>query len=123
MLINDILANVRNRTKYNEIKEDDIMSKVNVTFKNLESGADNLEQLNIQFKNSVTQLENIEAALNGMWDGQANDTFHDAFNRDRIQMNNFSDLIVRYVETLRQIASRYRQAEATNTDIASKRNY
>lgn len=99
------------------------MSKMNVTVTNLTSGADTLEQLNTQFKNAVSQLESLEGTLSSMWEGEANTSFRTAFNNDKAQMTEFYNVITRYVATLRQIANRYNQTEAQNTEIASRRTY
>lgn len=99
------------------------MSKIVVEIGGLRSGADELEQRNEQFRNAINELENLEGRLNGMWDGEANDTFHQAFTNDKIQMTNFYNAIAQYVATLRSIADRYQQAEINNTDTARTRSY
>ena len=58
-----------------------------------------------------------------MWEGEARDTFHQAFTRDKQQMDVFHQLIAQYVQALLEIAARYEQAEARNREIASARNY
>lgn len=99
------------------------MSLINVAPQELISRANQLEELNQQFLSAVRQLETLEGTLNGMWDGEANDTFHNAFNSDKIQMTNFYNAIQQYVQKLKEIAARYQQAEAMNTDTARVRNY
>lgn len=98
-------------------------SRINVSTSKLRELASNLSQLNAQFRTAVTELEDYEGRLNGMWDGEANNTFHNAFNNDKIQMTNFYNGIERYVQVLNDIANRYDQAEANNAEIASARNY
>ena len=58
-----------------------------------------------------------------MWEGEARDTFHQAFVRDKQQMDVFHQLIAQYVQALLEIAARYEQAEARNREIAAARNY
>ena len=99
------------------------MSLIRVSVPQLLTGANELEQLNQQFKAAVTELESLEGTLNGMWEGTANDAFHNAFNNDKIQMTNFFNAIEVYVQRLNEIAARYQQAEAQNTEIGSTRNY
>lgn len=99
------------------------MSDFRVTINDLKTKVDTLRQLNGQFKSKVEELAGTEANLVGMWEGQARDTFHRAFESDKIQMNNFYNAVEVYAQRLEQIATRYTQAEATNTEIAYERNY
>ncbi len=96
-------------------------SNFSVTANNLNTGASQLEELNAQLKSAVTELENTENSLSGMWEGEARNTFHRVFGEDKTQMTAFTDLIQRYVESLRNIANNYTQAEQTNVDTASTR--
>lgn len=99
------------------------MAFFQVTSSELRNRAGKLSDLNSQFKARAVQLEEQEAALCSMWEGQAKDTFHQAFLRDRQQMDAFSQLIGQYVQALLEIAARYEQAEIKNREIASARNY
>jgi len=99
------------------------MPKINVAPQELISKANQLQQLNQRFFASVHQLESLEGALNRMWDGEANDSFHRAFQSDKVQMTNFYNAIQQYVQKLKEIAARYQQAEAINTDTAKTRTY
>ena len=99
------------------------MSQFKVTSSVLKSQSSELSDLNGRFKSAVEQLVTAEANLNSMWDGEANDAFHNAFMVDRGKMNEFYNLISQYVEKLNTIATRYEQTEKTNTDIASSRTY
>ena len=85
--------------------------------------ANELKNLNAQLKSTIGELESSEEALRGMWEGEANDAFHNAFNSDKIQMNNFYNAIEMYVYRLLEIAAKYQQAEATNLEIANNRTY
>ena len=99
------------------------MAFFQVTSSKLRNTAGRLSDLNSQFKAKAAQLGEQEAALCGMWEGQAKDSFHQAFLRDRQQMEAFEHLIGQYVQALLEIAVRYEQAEARNREIASARNY
>lgn len=99
------------------------MAFFQVTASELKSKAEELRNLNSNFKNEVGNLETTEAALKSKWVGQANDTFHNAFMKDKGQMDNFYNLIEKYVDALLQIAAQYEKAESNNTEIASSRNY
>ena len=65
------------------------------------------------------QLSQQETALCSMWEGQAKDTFHQAFIRDKQQMDIFYQLIAQYIQALLEIAERYERAEARNREIAA----
>ena len=94
-----------------------------VTASELRTKAEDLRNLNSNYKNEVNGLVETEGTLKGKWIGQANDTFHNAFMKDKGQMDSFSTLIDRYVEVLLQIAQQYEKTEVANTEIANSRNY
>ena len=96
---------------------------IRVTATQLKAQADALRQTNQNFKNQVSNLENTELQLKSMWEGEANDAFHNAFTRDKVQMDNFFNAIQQYAAVLESIAAKYEQAEATNTNTATTRNY
>lgn len=99
------------------------MAFFQVTSSELRNRAGRISDLNSQFKLRAAQLGEQEAALCNMWEGQAKDSFHQAFLRDRQQMEAFEQLIGQYVQALMEIAGRYEQAEIRNREIASSRNY
>lgn len=99
------------------------MSDFRVSINDLKTKVDSLRQLNSQFKSQVSDLESTEASLNGMWEGQARETFHQAFASDKIQMDNFYNAVEVYAQRLEAIAAKYAQAEAENIEIASQRTY
>ena len=96
---------------------------MNVTICQLRTKADELEALNNNLKTMIDELEAAENRLNGMWDGEANEAFHNAFNSDKIQMINFYNLVRIYIYILRSIIARYQCAEAHNTCTATTRSY
>lgn len=85
--------------------------------------AQELEDLNNQFKTQVNALEEKEQALKGMYEGDAATEFHNAFSRDKIQMDNFFNCIARYAVVMREIAAKMDQTESENRTIASTRSY
>lgn len=99
------------------------MSFFSVTSSELKNRAGRISDLNSQFKAKTTTLSEQETSLCGMWEGGARDTFHQAFMRDKQQMDIFHQLIAEYVQALLEIAARYEQAEARNREIAASRNY
>ena len=99
------------------------MATFRVTTNDLKSRAEELRALNAQFKNEVANMEALEGSLSGMWEGEAKETFHNAFTSDKVQMDNFYNAIEMYANVLTNIATRYEQAESVNTDTATTRNY
>ena len=99
------------------------MATFRVTPNELRAKAEELRALNAQFKSEVGNMEALEGALAGMWEGQAKDAFHNAFISDKTQMNNFYNAIEVYVQRLEATAAKYAQAEAANVEIASTRKY
>mgnify|MGYP002515064904 CR=1 FL=1 len=99
------------------------MAAFKVTAKELKAKAGELREMNAQFKTQVGNLETKEQALNSMWEGEANKAFHTAFNNDKMQMDNFYNLIEQYCVALENIATQYEMAEAQNVSTASARNY
>ncbi|MBQ5399168.1 MAG: WXG100 family type VII secretion target [Ruminococcus sp.] len=94
-----------------------------VTISMLTKQCEDLKTLNERLKQTIQKMENSEGALNNMWDGEANDAFHAAFNNDKVKMMEFYNLINKYIVNLNNIAARYSQAETANTDIARTRSY
>ena len=99
------------------------MAEIRVTSAELRRKADELKNLNNQFKSKVGDLKSYEQSLTSMWEGDAKTAFHNAFNKDQIQWNNFYNLIEQYIITLRNIATEYDNKESLNANIASSRSY
>ena len=95
----------------------------NSKLRELIAKANELKSLNEQFKARIGELEATEGNLRTMWEGEANDAFHTAFTNDKIQMTNFYNAIEVYIVRLLEIAAKYQQAEAVNTEIATNRTY
>lgn len=99
------------------------MATMMVSSQALLTRAQELEDLNNQFKTQTSALEEKEQALKGMYEGDAATEFHNAFSRDKIQMDNFFNCIARYAQVLREIASNIERAEAENKSVAATRSY
>ena len=99
------------------------MPEILVTAAQVKAKAEELRTMNEQFKSMVSELESQEVDLNSMWEGQANDAFHNAFMRDKSQMENSHSVMTMYISTLEQIAAEYEKAEAQNMMIGNTRSY
>lgn len=98
------------------------MSQFQVTASELNRQAESLTQLNQNLQSQITILENTEASLASMWEGEAKNAFHNAFQNDKAKMQNFKTAIDQYVAALQNIAAKYAQAEAANVNTAATRN-
>lgn len=99
------------------------MGVIRVSASELRAKAEELQGFNANYKTNTSDLEASEQNLMTMWDGDAKEAFHQAFMRDKVQMDNFSMLIEKYVATLQTIAAKYEQAENTNINTANTRTY
>lgn len=99
------------------------MALIKVTSSQLKTQAEQLKGLNARFKESTGKLQEIEIALKSMWEGEANNAFHNAFTSDKVQMDNFYNAIEMYVAKLQTIAQKYEKAEQINTNIGNTRTY
>lgn len=99
------------------------MSFIQVTSNELKSKASELQGLNSRFQ---TELENLMShlnTLNSMWEGEAKETFNQAFAKDKSSMDRFKSAIDQYVQALNLIASKYEDAEKKNISTASTRTF
>ena len=99
------------------------MALIEVTSTELRNKAEQLMEYDSQFENRKNELESRELELTTMWEGEAKRLFHDAFQKDKEQMNVFIALIRKYVDALLEIAQRYEEAEAKNAELAAARSY
>ena len=96
---------------------------IQVSTSQLRSKANELKSKNNAFKTYYNNLQNTQQRLSGMWEGDAKKAFETAFHKDIVQMQNFHDLIEKYVQALLQIAQKYETAERKNTSTAITRKY
>lgn len=99
------------------------MAEIKVTSSELRAKASELRQINSQFKKAVDDMTSTEQQLIGMWDGEAKDAFHKAYNSDQAQMTTFYQTIEKYCQTLEEGAAKYEAAEKKNLSTASTRTY
>ena len=85
--------------------------------------ANELETLNEQLLTEIGTLNEREAELAGMWEGEAKEAFRRAYASDAIQMKNFYNAIRIYVQQLRFIIECYRRYEAINSELGNSRSY
>lgn len=99
------------------------MAYIYLESSSLSERANELEALNERLMGIIENLNDYEANLSSMWEGEAKDAFRTAYQRDAVQMRNFYNAIVVYVLKLRTIIERYRQREMMNVEKATTRTY
>ena len=99
------------------------MSKYTVTASEMQTAIREITSANGEFKNRVAELEGAQQELAGMWQGDANTAFNNAFQNDKAQWAAFANLVDQYVQTLNTILQTYATAESTNVETARSRTY
>ncbi len=90
------------------------MSFYQVDSSRLRAKKDELLNMIQRFRQEKEALCQKEVSLRTMWEGAANDSFHNAFEKNAGQMDAFIETILRYVNTIESIAQRYDMAEQKN---------
>lgn len=99
------------------------MSFFQINSTELHNQSEQLLGLNQRLRQEKETLMSNETNLKSMWEGEANESFHQAFMRDAGQMDVFIELIDNYSKVMEAIASRYDSAEARNLEMANARTY
>lgn len=99
------------------------MSFYQINSNELRNRNEQLASLLQKFRAEKENLITNANALKGMWEGEANDSFNNAFLKDMGQVEAFIDLIENYIRVMENIADRYESAEAKNINIANTRIY
>ena len=97
------------------------MAEIRVTPSELRQKSDTLKGLNQKFKAEVDKMIGYEQRMSDMWEGEARNAFHTAFNNDRQKMDRFYQNIELYVQALLTNAEKYEEAEQKNTATATTR--
>ena len=97
------------------------MAQFKVTSSQMRSSIEELKEMIERYQVIVQKLEESEASLKTMWEGEANDAFHRAFLSDRHKMEDFRRLIIMFIQTLTTITQRYELTEMKNREIATTR--
>ena len=99
------------------------MPKFTLTASEMQNAINELTSANSEFKSRVNELEGAQQNLAGMWQGDANTAFNNAFQSDKAKWSEFAGLVDKYVEALNSILKIYQNAESANTDTAKTRAY
>ncbi len=98
-------------------------NSIQVTTTQMKRQVEQLRSDNSRLKQKIADLRSQEISLSRMWDGEANDAFHNAFTSDAQQMDNFYNTIQDYASKLEQIIANYEKAENANKNTAATRSY
>lgn len=79
-----------------------------------------LQNMNSRYCKELESLIECEQMLCGMWEGPAQQVFHQNFLRDMEQMKNFAKLIDAYILALDIIATNYRLADCYGQEAIGK---
>lgn len=99
------------------------MSFYQVNNQNLRSGKDELRSLNERMRMEKDNLSSCEVNLKNMWEGDANEQFHQSFLKSVSFIDAFYQLIARYCEVIETIADRYDAAEQKNIVCIGQNTY
>jgi len=97
------------------------MAFYQVSSRALRENAQELQELLVRFRSQKEELSAEEQVLMGMWEGDAHQTFHQAFIRDSGQIDAFAELVNNYIKVMETIAERYDLAESRNLNLATTR--
>lgn len=99
------------------------MSFYQISSSQLRNSGAELMGLLEKFRTQKEELNSDEVALSSMWEGEAKESFHQAFMRDCGQMDAFIEVVKGYGQVIETIADRYDAAESKNLSIAGNRTY
>lgn len=95
------------------------MSFYQIDSRQLRSKKEELSGLLGRFIREKDDLRAKEAALGSMWEGAANESFHEKFIASAGQMDAFADCLGRYIGVIESISQRYDDAEMKNIGRAN----
>ena len=90
------------------------MSFYQIDSRQLRAKKDELMSLVQRFRQEKEQLCANEITLRSMWEGSANENFHNLFIKSAGQMDAFGEVVDRYMDAIEYIANRYDMAEQKN---------
>lgn len=90
------------------------MSFYQVDSNRLRAKKDELLNMTMRFRSEKEQLCQKEQDLRSMWEGAANESFHNAFVKNSGQMDAFIETVMKYASVIESIAERYEIAEQKN---------
>lgn len=81
------------------------------------SKAQNINAKIEEWNQKVNNIYRLQAELDGMWDGNANDTFNAQWNEDRTKYNNLTQVMQEYCRAINNAAQLYSEREQEIVNI------
>ena len=81
------------------------------------SKAQNINAKIEEWNQKVNNIYRLQAELDGMWDGNANDTFNAQWNEDRTKYNNLTQVMQEYCQAVNNAAQLYAEREQEIVNI------
>lgn len=94
------------------------MAEIQVDSKRLRDAAEKLTGLVGQYKGKLEALTTAEQGMVAKWEGDAKNTYNNAFMNDKAQWEKFTPLVETYIQALLSAAAEYEKREAQNISIA-----
>ena len=99
------------------------MATFYVNWKELDAKAAELEGYNKSLINECATYEQNANSLKGSFEGDVADDFFREAQDHKAKMTLFTDLITKYVEAMRTMATNAQQKEAQAQNIVNQKNY
>ncbi len=89
------------------------MAQLDIRFMEMEQVAKDLEGKIQEWQSSVNRLYQLQAELDAMWDGDANEAFNKSFASDRPKYNNLGNMMEEYKSAILKAVATYTEMQAT----------
>lgn len=89
--------------------------------KQMQDTAEALSGLAESYKKAIEELTTCEQQLRSRWEGASNQAFQQAFNNDKVSLDQFYTVVSKYVQSLQTAASNYDTAEKNAVVIAGQK--
>jgi len=97
------------------------MAQIMVTPEEMNTMATNIESKIQEWQAAVEKIYQLQAELDSMWDGTANDSFNAIFKEDQIKFNNLTNLTREYCAAIKTAANNYISGEEEVRGIVTRR--
>ena len=97
------------------------MAQTLVTPEVMISLATNIEAKIEDWNTAVNKIYQLQAEMDAMWDGDANDSFNALFEADKVKFNQLSSVMQEYASAIKQAANNYIQGEQEVNTIVQRR--
>lgn len=96
------------------------MAQIEVRPEEMKRISSEINNLIEEYQQSVNRLYQLNAEMDALWDGDANNAFNDSFNNDKPKFMNLINMMNEYNQALTVIANNYEDTELKNAETARK---